>query len=177
MSEVTKFYIKVFLIFGVVFALGTILVDFVLGDPINLYKSLFQVLFFGGFMTIVLVPGQINTLRKLGVTEFTPDTLSVTQKRIILSSLSQEELVDRIQQNSHLSKMKMRISNNEIHLISRFSWHLWGEIVKICIRTLEGGENEFDIVSRPRQRFNLLDGGQNYKHVTVLEEVIRSYSS
>ena len=123
-------------------------------------------------MTMVSVPGQINTLRKLGVTDFTPDNLNVSQKRKLLFSLSKEELIDRIRENSHLSKMKMRSNNDEIYLTSRFSWNLLGEIVKIRIRTQEDGMNEFDIVSRPRQWFTLLDGGQNYNHVTVLEKVI-----
>lgn len=172
MSEVTKLYVKVFLFMGLGFAVGMMLLDFFQGDSVSYFKFVFHFLFFGGFMSLLLVRSQVSNLKKLGVKDFTKENLSPIQHRIVISSLSKQALLDRLRANSDLGKMVLHNQENEIRLISKFSWHLWGEEIKIKINQLQNGFNEFDIVSRPRLRTSLFDGGNNLKHVISIEKMI-----
>lgn len=125
-------------------------------------------------MTLLYAPGNIKTLKSLGVSKIAPEHLSVIQKRIIVSSLSKEDVVERIQESRSFSKMNMRIGEDEIQLVSKFSWDLWGDKISIKIRSLEEGLNEYSVISQPRMKTIRFDSGQNFKNVTLIERMLGS---
>ena len=174
MSVTLRYYIKVFLLFGVGFAVGMHFLSLLFGDPNSLFKSLFHLTFFGGWMTLFTVPGKFKTIKSFGVTEITPENLSIIQKRIVVSSLRKEDAIETIRHSKNFSKMNMRIKENEIQLTSKFSWNLLGEKITIGIEELDSGSSVYTIISRPRNIFQQVDSGQNYKNVALIERLLGS---
>ena len=68
--------------------------------------------------------------------------------------------------------MEFHDRDHEIKLISLISWKSFGEVIKIKIRHFQDGLNEFEIISRPRIRFTMLDSGKNLSNVNRLQRVI-----
>lgn len=172
MSEVVKLYIKIFLVMGFGFACSMLLLNFLFGDPNSLFKFLFLFLGFGGFMSLLGVSSHIAFLKKEGVKEFTKETLSVVQQRSVVSSITKQDLVNRIQSDPAMKKMEFHDLDNEIKLISLITWKSFGEVIKIKCRHLQDGLNEFEIISRPRIKFTMLDSGKNLSNVNRVESMI-----
>lgn len=161
---------------GLGFAIGMTVMNYFTGDAFSLFKFLLYAIFFGGFMTIMYVPGYVTTLKKLGITEFSKENVGVRQQRSIVSAMRKDELMTQIQASPDLKRMKVEEGDDEVRLISKFSADGWGEEVKIRIRLLQDGLNSFDIVSRPRSRVAMFDGGRNLKHVIQIETLIKQFS-
>lgn len=157
---------------GLGFACVMLLLNLLFGDPNSLFKFVFHFLGFGAIMSLLGVSAHMAFLKKEGVRDFTKENLSVVQRRKVVSPLTKQDLVHRIQSDTALKKMEMHDGGDEIKLISLIHWKSFGEVIKIKFRHLQDELNEIEIISRPRIKFTMLDSGKNLSNVNKVEDVI-----
>lgn len=172
MKPIALFFLKTFLFMGIGFALVSGLLDLVFDGHVDLWKSLYRLVFFGTVMTLVMGLSQIYGLNKLGVKAFTAENLAVKQKRIVLSSLSLQDILTKLKTDPHLKKMEATEDGNRILLNSDISWIGWGE--KISIQALHASDTgtEYEIMSEPKLGTTLMDSGKNLQNVMWVEKML-----
>ncbi|MDD5571999.1 MAG: hypothetical protein PHD97_12690 [Bacteroidales bacterium] len=149
-------------------------IDMINGEFFSIWKCLFESLFFGIFMSLFLVTSHKNSLIKLGIKEFTDDSLSVKQTKEITAFISKDELIARIKTDPIFSKMKIQIADNVIYLNSSWTWKSYGEKIQIIITDTNVELKSIFISSKPKHPTALVDNGKNKKNVDRLENIIKN---
>ncbi len=172
MKPTTKLYLKIFLYSGVFFGLLTVIMDLIFGDKLSIWEFLAAALFFGVFMSLVLVSINIYNLKKMGLKDFSDEDLAVKQKREIVSTLNIPEIIERLKKDEKTGKMKLKMLENGIQLTSGVSWESWGEVINII--QIPNGENKYkyQIMSKPKLSTSIIDYGKNFENVTRIKKIL-----
>ncbi|MEP6647723.1 MAG: hypothetical protein ABJC12_11600 [Saprospiraceae bacterium] len=165
-------YLKVFLITGVSFGALMLLFDILNGEGLRFWSSIFRFVFFGLCMSLTFVTIQIANLKKAGVQKISSDDFKIIQKRVVQSDISKDELISKLREDPSFKKMGLTEIGNQILLKSKTTFSSWGEEILINISSGQNGMNEFDIISKPKIKTNIMDTGINYLNVRNLEKLI-----
>lgn len=176
MSPIIKLYLKVLFLLGLSFSAGLTIFHMFLGEEFSLFKFVFLFLFFGGFMSLILVTKHKNRLSKLGVSDYTDTNLKVIQSTSIVTSLNPEEFSKKLQSDSVVGKMSMNQKENAIELNSNVTWFSWGEVINIHSKELASDKYEYSVVSRPKLKSTILDYGKNLENIMAIESALESAS-
>src|SRR3990170_5320048 len=133
MKPITLHYIKFFLITGFLFGLLTLVIDRMDGKDFNIWGLLFKAAFFGAFMSLAFVTLQIISLKRMGVKNITAEDLKVRQNKSVISTITKEELIQKLKADPYTSKMAIEEYENEIDIKSGMSLWSWGENIKIRV--------------------------------------------
>lgn len=172
MKPTTRLYLTAFLITGVPYGLIMIGIDLATGIEFKLWKFLFLIFFFGTTMSLILVSFHIKRLKRIGITDFTLENLKVSLTRVLKSELNLQELIEKLQDNPTVGKMRLQKIENGILLKSGISWKSWGEEIKITLTSTHDTEFEYQVSSRPKMKATLLDYGKNLENVNRIESII-----
>lgn len=172
MTPVNKLYLKTFIYTGLPFGISMMLLDYTDGKELMLWKFVFLVLFFGFFMSAILVSHHVEKLKALGIKTFTDKNLSVFQSNSIKTYLTVAELTEKLKTDPQLGKMKISTSENGIEIKSPFSWSSWGECISIKLRRIDENEIEYHVSSQPKLRFQYVDYGKNLSNLLLIEKAV-----
>ncbi len=172
MKQVYKDFIKVlkvFLITGVGFAITKTFFDFLIGYNFHLLSFLLNMFLFGGIMSLFAVSIHQAELKKRGLED---KDIKLVNKKVVRSKMSLDNLLEKIKKAYFFERHRIKKIDGGIELNSNMTGIAWGERMTIKCHKLEDGVNEFEIVSKPRMRFTLLDGGANYENATMIENLL-----
>ncbi len=172
MKPTTKLYLKVFLITGFNFGLLTVIMDLILGNKLSIWGFLSAALFFGVFMSLILVSISISRLKKMGLKDFSDEDLAMKQKREIVSALNIPEIVERLKKDEKTGKMKLQMLENGIQLSSGVSWESWGEIINIIQIPIEENKYKYQIISKPKLSTTIIDYGKDFENVNRIKKIL-----
>src|SRR5690606_38713662 len=113
------------------------ILDFTEGKEFELWKFLFLSVGFGLFMSLTLVSWHLSELRKFGAKNLTDEMLSSNQKKALAVSISSEELIQRLKNETSTKKMSIKESEDLIVLKTKPSWKSRGEKIQIKLDELE----------------------------------------
>ncbi len=174
MKPITKFHIKTFLWTGVPYGLLMAAFDWAVGNEFLLWKLLFQIFLFGLFMSLYLVGIQKRRLKKMGITEFTDDTLARKQTRIFKTDLNLTQLIEKLKTNEKIAGMEMSEIENGILLKNGMSFYSWGEEIRIILKSENDSEFEYQVSSTPSFKLTMVDYGKNLGNIKLIENVANS---
>ncbi|MCY1636499.1 hypothetical protein [Marinifilum sp. D737] len=167
MKVTTKLYLKSFFIYGIIFGLIMTLWEYIDEEKINLWRQVFQGVFFGGFMSWATVTAHKRAMRKYGKNELTEEDFKVSQCDYIIKENSIQEIYDLMNHHEAINKWKIEIKGSNVIGKTKTSWSSWGE--KIIISDL--GEN-IKIESKPVLKTTMFDNGKNRENVLLIKELI-----
>ena len=172
MKPTTKLYLKIFLYAGVFFGLLTVIMDLIFGDKLSIWEFLFSAIFFGFFMSLILVSISISRLKKMGMKDISDEDLAVKQKREIVSTFNIPEIIERLKKDEKTGKMKLKMLENGIQLSTGVSWESWGEVINII--QIPNGENKYkyQIISKPKLSTTIIDYGKNFENVKRIKKIL-----
>ena len=159
---------------GGVYSLLNLLSDYSRGEGFNLFRILFNFLFFGLFMAIFLTYLHKRELRKRGISEFTDKNLDVHQLTEIISDLSMNELINKLKKDNNFKSMTIKKVDNGIILKSGIKLTSWGEKIQITESKNENGNRILKISSKPILKLTLVDFGQNKENVDRITKLIKN---
>lgn len=174
MKPITKLYLKTFLLTGIPYGLLMIGTDILEGEGFSLFKFLFLTFFFGITMSLTLVSFHRYRLKKSGIQEMTDQNLGVSQKKNVKSELNKSELIEKLQSDPKIRKMRMREIENGIILKTGMTWKSWGEEIKIILQSKEEGDFIYQITSSPKIKTTMVDYGKNLENVNRIEKLIKN---
>ncbi len=172
MKPITLLFLKTFLFMGLGFTLTMGLIDLIFDGSVSLWESVYRLVFFGTIMTLVFGLSHIYSLKRLGVKTFTAENLSVRQKRVVVSTLSLQDILSRLKTDPGLKKMEVMEDRNRILLSSKISWMGWGEKITIQPLHTSGAETDYEITSKPKLGTTLFDSGKNLQNVMQVEKML-----
>ncbi len=167
MKFTTKIYLRLFLIYGLTFGFLMSLWDYMVDREINFLKSIFMIVFFGGFMSWTSVKSMKKSKQKFGGTELTEEDFNASQSELITKKKSVQEIYDLLKSNEVAKNWKLKIENSKIVGKTKVSWSSWGE--RIIIKDLN---NKINIESKPILRTTFFDNGKNRENVLLIKELI-----
>ncbi len=167
MRITTKLYLQSFFIYGIAFGLLMSLWEYLDEEKINIWKQIFQGVFFGGLMSWTTVTAQKRAIKKPGKKELTEDDFKVSQFEFITKENTIQEIYELLNSNKPLTKWKLVIKDSKIIGKTKTSWSSWGE--KIVISDL--GE-KMKIESKPILRTTIFDNGKNKENVLLIKQLI-----
>ncbi len=174
MKPITKLYIKTFLWMGVPYGLLMAAFNLAVGNEFILWELLFHIVFFGLFMSLFTVGYQKRRLKKMGIKEFTDDTLARKQTKIFKTDLNLTQLIDKLKTNEKISGMKMSEIENGILLKNGMSFYSWGEEIRIILKSENDSEFEYQVSSTPSFKLTMVDYGKNLGNIKLIENVANS---
>lgn len=176
MKAVTKSFWRNCLLMGGSFSVLMLLFELIYDSPINPIKSIIEVVlnftFFGFLMSGYFLLIQKYRLKKLGVENPNYYDLGVRQNRKVISGITQEEFLNRLQMNRLIKYRKIKIDGNIINFKTKMTFKSWGEEVKIIVLRMPDGKNQFDIYSKPILITTLFDYGLNFQNVQRIQDII-----
>jgi len=171
MNQVYKDFIKVFLVGGLGFAITNSITDFLFGFDFHIWKFISEIVIFGGVLSLFVVSTNRWELKKRGLED---KKIKLVNKKVVRSKMSLDNLLEKIKKAFFFERHKIKKIDGGIELDSNMTGISWGERMTIKCHKLEDGLNEFEIVSKPRWRFTLLDGGANYENVMMVENLLEN---
>ncbi|RLD19677.1 MAG: hypothetical protein DRI69_07870 [Bacteroidetes bacterium] len=147
-----------------------------MGAEINLNELLVTSMIFAGLLVIVAGIAHIIIMKMRGVKVFTDRKLSVNQNRSFKSTLSKNELIDKLKTDQFFGRMKLSEKDDNIAIRTRVTFWTWGENIVIKTKELNDNLFEYSISSKPWLPTTLIDYGKNFKNVSRLEELIEPVS-
>ncbi len=176
MKSVLTFYIKLFLFLGIPFGLIMLVNDLIFGDSINIQHIFFRVVFFGGFMSLLLGTFHIIRLKMNGVGELSSANLSVRQKKEVQSSADFQRLLNAIKTDPVLKKMDIKSGEKTVILKSGLNLFSWGERILINVASESNALTTYEISSEPDLKTTFVDFGKNLENITRIEKVLNAIS-
>lgn len=167
MKRITKIYLKLFLSYGLIFGILMSLWDYIDEGEINLLKTAFMIIFFGGFMSWTSVKSMKKSKKKFVGEELTEQDFKVSQSEIISKKKSIKEIYDLLKSNELTKNWKLKMDELKITGKTKVSWAFWGE--RIIINDLN---DKIKIESKPILGTVLFDNGANKENVSFLKGLI-----
>lgn len=173
MSTLTKTYIRTFITAALFFGGFMALFEFLEDGEIRWIKHIIGGVLFGLFMSFWNTWSAKRVLKEKGVVNPTEDDFRVGQATVIDSSLTSEQVLDLIKNDSETKDWKVE-TDGQTNLKGKtgLSWKSWGE--KFSLK-FQG--NQISIESRPLIPTTILDGGKNLGNVQTLKRIIVSATS
>ena len=172
MKAILLFYLKLLVVFGLLFGLLSALIDFPYSSGFEIQRYLFKALFFGGFMAVLLGTFHILGLKHAGVKSFNAGNLAVKQKKNVRSDINFTRLVSKLKSDPTTQKMELAPDGKHLVIQTGMSWKSWGEKIGIRVIRETANETEYEIVSEPKLRTTLLDNGRNLGNVLRIEKLL-----
>jgi hypothetical protein len=172
LSPVAKLHLQVFLIMGIPFGLYMMIFDLIEEDGFMVWKFLFHVAGFGGFMSLVLVTTQLGRLKSKGFSLYHDGALRVRQEAQIPTLLTRQELIDALKQDPVFGKLKMTEITDGVEFIQKPTWISWGEKVKLQIRESGSDKNILVVFTRPPALTMLIVDGKNKVNIERIEKLV-----
>lgn len=172
MKPIVKIYLKVFLITGLGFAILNTGSDYFFGLNLYIWRFVFNIIFFGGIMSLILVEIHKAERRSRGINEFTEENSKLIYEKKFKSKMSMDHLLESLKENMYFASYSIKNIEGKLVLKSRMSMLSWGEIITIGVEDLDESFYEFTVNSKPKYILTLLDGGANYKNLRVLEKML-----
>ena len=167
MKMTTKLYLKSFVLYGLIFGLIMAVWEYIDEGKINIWKQIFQGVFFGGFMSWTTVTAQKRAIRKQGKKELTEDDFKVSQSELINDQISIQEIYALLGKNEIANKWRLKIQDSKITGKTKTSWFSRGEII-----TISSMKTKIKIESKPVLRTTIFDNGKNRENVLLIREMI-----
>jgi len=159
---------------GGTFSILNLLSDYFRDEEFNLFKVLFNFLFFGLFMALIFTYLHKRGLRKRGISEITDDNLNVNQLSEIISDLSINDLIDKLKNDNNFKRMNIKKADNGIIIDSGIKLTSWGEKIQITECKNENEKRILKISSKPKLKTTLVDYGQNKENIDRITELIKN---
>lgn len=170
MSAEFKLHLKIFFWTGFLFTAVIEGVDILRGE-IDFTNLLFNFFWFGLLMSLTLVHLQVSSLRDLGVQEFTKENLSPIQRSDLITKMDLDTIKNHIEANDHFLKASTKIFENTLLIDTAVSWLSMGERISITETFSEPGKISYQIESKPKIPFTMVDYGKNLRNVIELENL------
>ena len=167
MKSITTIYLKLFLAYGLIFGFLMSLWDYFDEGEIDLWKTAFMIIFFGGFMSWTSVKSMKKSKKKFEGKELTKEDFKALQSEIISKDKSIEEIYDLLKSNELTKNWKLKFEELKITGKTKISWTSWGE--RIIISDLN---DKIKIESKPILGTVLFDDGTNKDNVIFLKRLI-----
>lgn len=173
MNPIAKLYLKTFLLTGLPFGLLTQGFDLVGGGEFSLWKFLFMTFFFGLTMSLILVSFHRYRLKKSGIQELTNQNVGVNQTRIVKSTLTKAELIQKLENDPVFGNINRKETETGIFFNTAMTWKSWGEKIEIRLKPHQEIGFEYHISSKPKLKTTLVDYGKNLENVDWIENMIK----
>jgi hypothetical protein len=167
MKMTTKIYLKLFLAYGLMLGLFMSFWDYIADGEFSIMKTIFMIVFFGGFMSWTSVKSMKKFKQKSGGAELTEDDFQVSQSEIITKNKPIHEIYDLLKSNVETKNWKLKIENSKITGKTKISWTSWGE--RIIITELN---DKLKIESKPVFKMTMFDIGKNGENVFLIKGLI-----
>lgn len=112
-----------------------------------------------------------HSIKSLGLQEVSADDLESTQMRIFQSSLSKEEILERLQNDFFTSQMKLITKGHKIKLLPNTKLSYNREKIYIDIMDCDGGHKAIHLTCLNPQHF--LDPGGSLVRVLHLKNILQ----
>lgn len=159
---------------GVSYGICMLVIGLVNGHEFRLGFFLFSTLIFGTTMSLFSVSVHIRRLKKIGVQKITSDNLKVSQNKVLKSKLTKAMLIEKLQIDPLMGKMKMTEIEQGLIIETGMTWKSRGEEIKIIISSFENKLYEYQISSKPKLKPTLVDFGRNLENVNRIESLLIS---
>lgn len=174
MKPLSTFFIRIFFLAGISFAMIMLLIDLLMGYGFDLGKFLFMFVCFGGFMSVCLALIHRYRLRKKGLTRKNGDIFGVYQSMAVQSMLSPGELKAALMEDSYFGKMQLVEKSNGLQLKAGTTFWSWGEYIEIeLVSSKPGFGYEYQVSSRPSVKTTIIDYGKNLENIRNLEKLLQ----
>lgn len=157
---------------GVPFALVMTLFNIFEGEDFRWLSFLLLMFVFGGLMSLTLVTIHLMKLRQAGIKNFTPESVKVFHKKDITTTLSKEDLVNKLKHDGDFRWRKFIQKENEIIIHTASSFWSWGEKIIIRLDKSENGLYHYSVTSTPSARTTIVDFGRNLSNMLKLEKML-----
>lgn len=158
---------KLFLAYGLTFGFIMSLWDYIDEGEIIILKTVFMIVFFGGFMSWTSVKNMKKSKQKFKGTELTEEDFKASQSEIITKKKSIQEIYDLLKSNEVSKKWKLKIEEIKIIGKTKISWTSWGE--RIIITELN---DKLKVESKPVLKTTIFDNGKNGENVILIKKLI-----
>jgi len=173
MSPTVNLYLKALIRFGVSFALLMLFFDIIEGDVRSLVKYFFLLVFFGGFMSALLVGFHISKVKELlGKSDLTDEDLATQQSRTIVSADSPDDILEKIKSTTDFKIKSIQKESHQISFRRSTSWYSWGENIKITWSKLSDNQYQYEVSSQPKLFLQFVDYGINLENIQRIERLI-----
>lgn len=169
MKLVTKIYLKLFLVYGLMLGVFMSFWEYIADGEFNIMKIIFMVVFLSGFMSWTSVKSMKKLKLKSGNTELTEEDFNVSQSEIIAKNISIKEIFYFLKSEELTKEWKLEIEESRITGKTKVSWTSWGE--RIIISDLK---DKIRIESKPILGTVLLDNRTNKENVNLLKVLIEN---
>jgi len=168
MRKINRFYLKLFLIYGLTFGLLMTLWDYLDEGKVDIIKLIFMTVFFGGFMSWTTIKNLKKTkIKANGKTELTEEDFKATQVKYIPKILTLDSAFERLNKYDKSNSWRLKINNSRIEGKTKASWISWGE--KIVISFLN---DKIEIISKPRLKTQMIDTGKNSQNIELISHIL-----
>ncbi len=166
MRGIVKFYVKGFFAFAAVFAVVLALIDYYDGS-IDWLQITIASVFFGVFMSWIIVNAQKKKVREYKKSEVIDKDLKVKQSISFYTELSINEILDLLEKNDITKAWRFKIVSSEIKGITKRSRGSWGE--RVSVKFAEG---KVQVESRPILFTAIFDAGRSFYNVQLVKAII-----
>ncbi|WP_396171690.1 hypothetical protein [Flavobacterium sp.] len=174
MKAITKLYIKTFLLTAIPYFSLMTLFGFDEISKTIILKNITASLFFGIFMSLILVSFHWYKLKKDGVKNITDENIGVNQTKKIETKLNKEQLIQKLKLDPTIRKMKMTEIENGVLLKTGMTMKSWGEEIKIILKSNKENNFEYQLSSSPKLKTTIVDYGKNLENINKIESVIKN---
>lgn len=174
MKAIIKLYIKTFLLTAIPYYIFMTLFGLADDNQTIIWKNMLASLFFGIFMSLILVSFHWYKLKKDGVENITDDNVGVNQTRIIETKLNKNELIHKLKSDPIIGKIKMTEIENGVLFKTGMTMKSWGEEIKIILISNNESNFEYQITSNPKLKTTIVDYGKNLENINKIESIIKN---
>ncbi len=168
MRKMNRFYLKLFLIYGLTFGLLMTLWDYLDEGKVDIIKLIFMTVFFGGFMSWTTIKNLKKTKTNQNhKAELTEEDFKATQIKYIAKILTLDGAFEKLKKYDINNSWRLKINNSRIEGKTKASWISWGE--KIVISFLN---DKIEIISKPRLKTQMIDTGKNRQNVKQIALIL-----
>ena len=173
MKPIIKLYLKIFLLTAITYFIFKTLSSLADDSELIKWKNITTSLFFGIFMSIILVSSQWNKLKKAGVKNITDNNIGVNQIRTIESKLNKNELIHKLKLDPTIGKMNIMEIENGFLFKTGMSMKSYGEEIKIILISNKDSNFEYQVSSSPKLKTTIIDYGKNLENINKIQSVIK----
>ena len=150
-----------------------VLISLLMDGKSDIVPNLLGGALFGTLMSFLFVSVQKESLKGVGVEEWTDKNLQTHQQNRLSTSLSPEELMTKIQAVDWIKEIK-QVSSNKLVIRTRSTLSSWGEIVEAVWDASFEKERSIQVSSRSVLSWVPFDGGKNLKNLLLFEALINT---
>ncbi len=114
MKSITSIYLKLFLAYGLIFGMLMSLWDYLDKGEISFLKTIFMIVFFGGFMSWTSVKNMKRSKQRFVGAELSEDDFNAKQTELISKNKPIEEIFDLLKSNEMTKSWSLKIENSRI---------------------------------------------------------------